>query len=702
MKIALLKYRLNKKEIHRFLSLWAIMTIILGGLLYHLHSLQVKQDRTTATAVGESIVGKVLTELGKCYDTTELLVDLYKINSKEFLDNFATVCKELHEDNLVIGSMYWAPDAIIQYAYPHEVDSATLHFEMLKDPIQGPKAQKALESRLATIAGPHNLIEGGNGFIIRNPYYDESGKFVGFAIMVIDTDLFLNKVMHSLQDAENDYRFSIWKTEDPTANYDEGGYILSSHEPIANRVVNLSFAAPNDEWHLTIEPKDGWTPIANMMNTFIFAFVIYIIALISLYTFLHWLQMREEMHKAEKERERMAEIESYQQKLMAALEETKAANLAKSTFFFNMSHDIRTPMNAIMGYTRLLQQHIDEKDKCLDYIEKMQMACDFLLGLVNDVLDMARIESGLVTIEEEPAHIGTSVDDIYELYGDMIKKKNLSVSNTVEVTDHNIYCDRLKIKQIYLNLISNSIKYTPEGGSISVVTKQIPCSREGYITIRTTVKDNGYGISKDYLPHIFDEYTREQSNANNVIRGTGLGLPIVKKLIELMGGTITVESEIGKGTAFIITTDHRIANEADVKKKIAKQISSKSFNGKRILLAEDNELNAEIACEILTSAGLKVDVAEDGLMCIEKLLTAAPGYYDVILMDILMPNLNGYDTTRRIRSLNDKRRSSIPIIALTANAFEEDKKNAIEAGMNGHLAKPIEVIKLFEALANVI
>ncbi len=375
------------------------------------------------------------------------------------------------------------------------------------------------------------------------------------------------------------------------------------------------------------------------------------------------------------------------------------ANQAKTRFLFSMSHDIRTPMNAIIGYTKLIQENIGNTAKTADYLQKISSASRFLLGLINNVLELARIESGKVELKNVPILAEDILLDLQNLYSELFEKKGIKMTMTSELKTKAIYCDPLKINEIYLNLLSNALKYTNSGGEVKLLIKEEQSEREGFVRFIATISDTGIGMSKDYLPTIFDDFTRESTPTENSVKGTGLGMAIVKKLVDLMGGTITVDSELGKGTTFVLTIEHKIADETQlVKKEPEHKDEDNSLEGRRILLAEDNDLNAEIAIEILSAIGLVVERAENGAVCVKMLSEAPEGYYQLVLMDIQMPEMNGYEATRAIRGLKDKVKSKIPIIALTANAFEEDKKNAIKAGMNGHLAKPIEIDQLIETM----
>lgn len=389
-----------------------------------------------------------------------------------------------------------------------------------------------------------------------------------------------------------------------------------------------------------------------------------------------------------------------QKELQDALSAAQHANHAKTTFLFNMSHDIRTPMNAIMGFTVLLKNHLDDKKLVQGYIEKIETASDFLLSLINNVLEMAQIESGKVILDETPNNACDFLDAISALFDSQIKEKEITFSREIRVDHPNVMMDATKMREILLNIVSNAVKYTPSGGRISVSMSELPSERPGYVLYQTIIEDTGIGMSSEFLPHIFDEFTRERTSTESKVVGTGLGMPIVKKLVDLMQGTIAVESEPGKGTKFTLTLSHRIADTAEAKSKNEYSDEDRigDYAGKRILLAEDNELNAEIAMTILTEEGFLVEHAEDGIVCVDMLQKAAPDYYDLILMDIQMPNMDGYKATQIIRSLSDKQKANIPIIAMTANAFEEDRKNALRIGMNEHIAKPLNLNTLAKVL----
>ena len=393
-------------------------------------------------------------------------------------------------------------------------------------------------------------------------------------------------------------------------------------------------------------------------------------------------------------------------KLEIALKKAEAASMAKTRFLNNMSHDIRTPMNAILGYAQLMEDELKGKNlpETSEHLKKLQQSGNLLLSIINNVLDMARIESGRMEIDENYGRIEDIRQTLFEIFGDEAKKKNIALHYTINVEHEHILTDTTKVKEIFVNILSNAIKYTQSGGSVMINVDELACDEPGYMMVSTRVSDTGIGMSPDYMTKIFEAFTREQNTTKSKIAGTGLGMSIVKNYVEMLGGTIDIESELGKGSTFTVTLKHRIADESYyVKKHIEESgTGSEILEGRNILLAEDNDLNAEIAEAILERAGLKIERVENGIQCVNRIMEMPAGTYDMILMDIQMPKMNGYKATQEIRHLPDRNKACIPIIAMTANAFEEDKRDAIAAGMNGHIAKPIQVDNMLSILAEII
>ena len=396
-------------------------------------------------------------------------------------------------------------------------------------------------------------------------------------------------------------------------------------------------------------------------------------------------------------KERMQEA-----KLKEAYIVAEEANKAKTDFLNNMSHDIRTPMNVILGYNELMKPYLTDPI-LVDYQHKIEQSGKLLLSIINNVLDMSRIESGKMVVEERAEQIGLVVEEIENVFESSAQEKNIVFTTSVDVDHTHVLWDGFKVREILMNLVGNAFKYTPEGGHITIDVKELNCTRSGYVRIQTQVKDTGVGMSEDYLPTLFDSFSREYNTTIGKVSGTGLGMAIVKNLVDMMDGDICVKSKRGEGTCFTVTFEHRIADEEciELNQELDVLDGKSVLQGKHVLLVEDNELKAEIAMAILEQSGLILDRVEDGLACINRLSEVDADLYDLILMDIQMPNVNGYEATRRIRQFKNLKKASIPILAMTANAFEEDKKMAMEAGMNGHISKPIDVNALENQIINL-
>lgn len=403
-------------------------------------------------------------------------------------------------------------------------------------------------------------------------------------------------------------------------------------------------------------------------------------------------RMEKEYHRILEEKNDMLEI---------ALASAEAANKAKSVFLNNMSHDIRTPMNAIIGFAHIAKDNRGDVKMVTDCLAKIETAGKYLLELINDVLDMARIESGKMMFEERNVHMPTFLANLEDMVKTGMEQRKLRFHMDTEIVENNVFFDELRVTQVLMNLLSNAMKYTKPGGRVRLKTMQVDNDTDGMATFRFVVEDTGIGMSEAFQKTVFESFERETSHDTLHIEGSGLGLAITKNIVDLLGGSIELKSELGIGSEFVVELTFRVAEEA-TKEVSEEPVARRDFTGKRILLAEDNELNREIAVMLLTSVGFKVDCAEDGSVAIDKLKYAAPGYYDVILMDIQMPYMNGYKATSIIRGSMREGFKEIPIVAMTANAFEEDRKKALECGMNAHVAKPMDIDVLLKTLEKLL
>ena len=405
--------------------------------------------------------------------------------------------------------------------------------------------------------------------------------------------------------------------------------------------------------------------------------------LVAVLTMISWYLA----YQKQKEKDRIQ-----QEELEKTAEAAEAANRAKSTFLFNMSHDIRTPMNAIIGYAELAGKHLSDSDKLNEYIKNIQVCGKKMLSIIDNVLELARIENNKAVLEKSISKADDSLDSCVIMFQNSIKEKHQELIVDKEIQYPYLYMDNAHVSEIILNILSNAIKYTGEGGKICCSLKQKPYEKEGWCLLEISVADNGIGISEDFQQHIFESFSRERTSTASGIEGTGLGMGIVKKLVDLMKGTIEVESKLGEGSTFTVRIPCLIAKQEEIsEKRLIKQEDKKSLAGKRILLAEDNDINAEIAMELLKEEGLILERAENGVICVEKLEKAPEGYYDLILMDVQMPDMDGYDATRKIRRLDDPEKAKIPIIAMTANAFAKDRKMALSSGMDDYVSKPVDM-----------
>lgn len=647
----------------------------------------VNEEKMRAAFTAETTVNRIKSQLNRYLDVSEFFQNIigsgHQMDSKEF----QALSQMISDDSQIIKVIEQAPDGVVKDIYPLKGNEAAFGIDMLNNPARKYEANLAMKSGQYTIAGPYELNQGGLGSLLFEPIYitDKSGEksFWGFSILVLDWNRFLEELeLDKLTDAS--YCYQMWKKD---GNSGKKTIIAQGGDAIHKGAVQISCKVPNDIWYFEIIPHTGWVTVKQQALVFLVAVSIAVLATAICYLMLH-----------RKQREKL-----YTEEIRKSAEKARKANEAKTRFLFNMSHDIRTPMNAIVGFSGLLEKSIHDEKKSLDYIKKIRVSSDILLTIINQVLEMARIESGKITLSSESVNIREMVDAMNTVFESSLTKKSLEYQCSLNVVHDQILCDKTKMEEIILNVVSNSIKYTNPHGKITVSIDELDSEDEKNANYKVVVEDNGIGMSQDYLPHIFEEFSREHTSTETRVAGTGLGLPIVKSLVDRMGGTIEVESEEGKGTRFIMKFSFPVSLENQVREKEKQNIPdiTEKLEGKRILLAEDNELNAEIAETVLEETGIKVKHVEDGIQCIEELKKMPEKYYDVILMDVQMPNMDGYTATQRIRDLDDSR-AEIPIIAMTANAYDEDRRKAQEAGMDGFLAKPLDVDEMMRLLAQII
>ena len=633
---------------------------------------EVNKEKISASYTAEDTVRKIETQLGRYLENSEMFKNI--ISSKHTIsdEQFNQLASYMKKNKNVIEAYELAPNGIIEKAYPLKGNEKVIGMNTLELPERQKEANIARKSGEYTIAGPYELKQGGTGVLLFDPIYINDGnekKFWGFSILVLNWDAFLEELeVDKLEDAT--YHFKVWKE----GNKGKHVTIMSCGHSSLNHTLSVACEVPNDTWYFEIVPFQGWIP----MSYKIFGSIVSVLVAILLSMGYWQIILRREKEAV------------YAKQIEKVATEAQHANQAKTRFLFNMSHDIRTPMNAIIGYTQLLENNLDNKKQALDYISKLKSSSTILLSLINYILEMTQIESGKLDLKKEIGDLDDLVKNINVVVEPLIKEKKLHYSYHLEIKHHHIICDKTKLREIVLNILSNAIKYTPEGGNIELLIQEISFENNK-VKYHFIIIDNGIGMKEDFLPHIFEEFAREKTSTESKVPGVGLGLPIVKSLIDMMNGTIQVESKLNKGTKF--TVELSFLTSLQVENVNERNTSTLDFSGKHILLVEDNELNAEIGIELLNTFKVIIDLAKNGEECIKILEKMPEGYYDLILMDIQMPIMDGYEATKIIRSFNNKN-AQIPIIAMTANAFEEDRKHALQLGMNEHLAKPVDIEKL--------
>ena len=649
---------------------------------------QEKEKKAVGTYMAQSTIRRVKEKLDN-YITISDLLGNYIIDGSDMDENtFSELAEKIPNEDGVVKAFELAPEGIITEIYPMQGNSEALGLDLLREHERKKDAVLAKETREYTLGGPYQLKQGGSGALLFKPVYrtDDSGEssFWGFALQVIDWDRFMSDInLQSLSEA--DFSYKIWSYD---RSSEDKNILAQSQEDMPEDCLTIECEIPNNTWYFDIVPSNGWIPVSYWLLA-IAASYIFSLLVATIYYQISGKKHREKQYAAD---------------LKKAAELAKSANEAKTRFLFNMSHDIRTPMNAIIGFSVLLEKNLQNEEKAKEYLGKICSSGNLLMTIINQILEIARIESGTIALQLKAEDINAVFHTVNTVFEEDIRKKNLQYSADLDVYHTFIFCDRVKLQEIMLNIISNAIKYTSDGHAVHVKIYEKDSENPRKARFIFTCEDTGIGMSEEYLPHIFEEFSREHTTTENKVAGTGLGLPIVKSMIELMGGSIQVESTQGVGTKFTVDISFDTASEADVyRNQISEQPDIlEKLEGKRILLAEDNDLNAEIAIELLAEQKIITDRAEDGAECLDKLEKAVAGYYDMILMDIQMPVMDGYDAAARIRRMKDEKKASIPIIAMTANAFAEDRQKAISMGMNDHVAKPIDMNVLLPVIAKYI
>ena len=676
----------KKIRVHCYIvGLIAFLTALIVGV-FLLHNLE-KDEKTTGKYMAQITEKRVRARLDQ-YSMLSALLGNY-ISAGENLDEntFSELAEKIPNEDGVIKAFELAPEGLVTDIYPKQGNEGAFGLDMLQEHERKKDAILARDSGKYTLGGPYQLKQGGTGALLFNPVYQdnnsEQDEFWGFVILVIDWDRFIGEInLDYLSDADFCYR--IW-------TYDRGSsdkiILAESQDNMSDNILTVECAVPNNTWYFDIIPSEGWSPRSYWIMCIVISYVFSLLIATVFY-----------LISSKKHRERQYEAE-----LEKSAEQAKNANEAKTRFLFNMSHDIRTPMNAIVGFSGLLEKNLQNERKAKEYLEKIQSSSNLLLRIINQVLEMARIESGTAVLQLKAEDMDALFHRVNTVFEEDVRKKNLQYHAVLDVRHHYVVCDQTKLQEIMLNIISNAIKYTPEGHSIYVEVHEAVSENPSKIRYIFSCEDTGIGMSEEYLPHIYEEFSREHSTTENKVPGTGLGLPIIKSMIELMGGSIQVESRQGIGTKFTIDLSFDIALKEEVygSEDTIESSAIHTIKGKRILLVEDNELNAEIAKTVLEDVGALITRAENGQQALELFKEKPAGTFDVILMDLMMPVMDGYTATRKIRELERSDAKTVPIIAMTANAFQEDAEKCIAVGMNAHLAKPLDIEKMKKTIKSI-
>ena len=603
---------------------------------------------------------------------------------------FSKVAENMMAD--YIQSIQIAPDGVVTEIYPEDGNEAG-KIDLIHDKERGKISCYARDNDVITMQGPFSLKQGGTGIAVRNPVYVEQKNgertFWGFTIVIIRVpDIFADSIK-SLTDFS--YEYKLFKSIAPwDETYEEVyGSGVEMIDP-----VTYTFELGDSQWVLEVMPENGWNSNEKLYR--LWGCGLLIVLLLTGFVFMIML-----LHRTQESENTVVKLNK---KLQKALEQAKTASVEKSNFLFNMSHDIRTPMNAVIGMTSLIRHDAGNKDKVIEYADKIDISSQHLLGIINDILDMSKIEAGKTVFKYDDFSILNFIQKINNLFHSQIDEKKQTLTTKKNIRHEWVNGDQLHLMQIFNNLLSNAVKYTQEGGEIQFLVEECETNSSVYAKYRFLVRDNGIGMSADFKDKIFDAFTRAENSVTNKIQGTGLGMAITRNLVEAMGGTIDVESELGQGSCFEVLIELRIAEDRTVALAAQEDTDEQDGNilqGMRFLCAEDNELNAEILTELLKIEGAECTICENGEEVLKAFEQSAPGDYDMILMDVQMPVMNGYEATKAIRRSSHELAKTIPIIAMTANAFSEDIQHSLSAGMNAHVSKPVEMTVLEKTIRSI-
>jgi signal transduction histidine kinase/CheY-like chemotaxis protein len=600
-------------------------------------------------------------------------------------EDFDELAENIYGSASNIRCVQMAPGGVVTYLHPYEGNEEALGHDLFADPARVVEATLARETGEIILSGPLTLKQGGKGLISRKPIYssvsNEPDHFWGFVMIVLDLDMITEQFSLEKYSYEG-YDYRLYREYG-----DELLIATESTDAELKNAVEVDVSVPtNITWKLSVQPRGGWVGRDSWIVIFLSDILVFALGMTYIYFYY------KKKINAEKDKEQQIALE-------AALAQAEEASRAKSEFLTRMSHDIRTPINGIVGMTGIALRNTTDPERVEDCLHKIDDSSNHLCSLINDVLDMSKIESGNVSVHEAPFDFIAVAEKCSSIIRGQLIDKNINFITDFENIKHSaLIGDALHLERIIINILGNSVKFTNEGGKIVFRIEELADDGEN-VLFSMHLSDTGVGMSEEFLPKVFDVFAQDISQSRTNYQGTGLGMAITKQFVEMLHGKINVKSEKNVGTEFTVEIPFVINHNA---KESAVQSQSKfTLEGFKILLVEDNELNAEIATEILKNAGAEVFVAQNGKIAVDICEKAEESYFNLILMDIMMPEMDGLAATRAIRSLNRKDLQTIPIIAMTANAFAEDRKAALEAGMNGFVTKPIDIAMLMEEIRTV-
>lgn len=660
-----------------------IAFLIINGLAYTQMRQHKTEEQMKASYTAEATVRRIESQLDKYLSKSDLLKNIIESGSSIEGEQYNLLSEYMKDNSGVIEAIELARDGVVSQVYPLEGNEEVIGLDMFKNPERKYSAYLAKKSGQYTIAGPFKLVQGGVGALLFDPIYlagsDGEKNFWGFSILVINWEKFIQCLeLDKLEDTA--YQYKIWKKNPQTG---EPVYIAESPDALPGDFLEIACDVPNDTWYFDIAPTAGWYSRYQLLIETFICIILAILVSLACWQF----EMRRYKESV------------YSEEIKKTAEEAKAANMAKTSFLSRMSHDIRTPLNGIIGLLKIDEQHPDDQKLIQNNRKKMQVAADHLLALINDVLQMSKLENGQVILSHE-------VIDLNELSVDILTIMEQRAAETGITLEYDRVSDKVKypyvygsplhLRQMFLNVYGNCIKYNNAGGKVTTQFEYLG-NCHGIVKYRWIISDTGIGMSQEFLEHIFEPFAQEHSDARSIYNGTGLGMAIVKSLVDKMNGTIEVSSIAGKGSTFVITLPFEIAEKE--KKKESVSNGKPDIQGVHLLLVEDNDLNAEIAQVLLEDAGAQVFTVKNGQQAVECFSRNPQGTFDAILMDVMMPVMDGIAATKAIRALDREDASEIPIIAMTANAFDEDGQRCIAAGMNAHLTKPLQIEKVIATIA---